>query len=392
VRDLLVRGLKATRPHVVLGRMLIHPGDPISQGRLGETQQKLYDLAIFSKVRTAVQNPDGMEEKKYVLFQLDEAARYSFNVGLGAELARIGGGVETFDSPAGTTGFSPRISAGVSRLNFLGLGHTVGVQALASTLRQRVLANYVAPQFTGNQNLALTFSGLFDNSKDVRTFAARRWEGEVQLAQHLTHANSLQYRFAFRRVTVDENTLKISPLLVPLLSQPVRVGLFSMSFIRDRRDNPTESRRGSYNTIDAGIALPQFGSQTDYTRLVLRNSTYHPLNREVVIARSLQFGYIQRLGGLAEIPLGERFFAGGASSQRAFPDNQAGPRDLETGFPLGGNAFLFHSTELRFPLIGENVGGVLFHDMGNVYSAIDQISFRFHQESYQDFNYMVQAI
>jgi outer membrane protein insertion porin family len=392
VRDLLVRGLEATRPEMVNSRIVIHPGDPISQGLIGETQQKLYDLGIFAKVRTALQNPDGKEERKYVLFQLDEAARYSFNVGIGAELARIGGGVTTFDSPAGTTGFSPRISAGISRLNFRGIGHTVSMQALASTLQQRTVASYLAPQFTGNQNLSLTFSGLFDNSKDVRTFAARRWEGAVQLAQRVSRSNSLQYRFAYRRVTVDQNSLKISPLLVPLLSQPVRVGLASMSFIRDRRDNPTESRRGTYNTIDAGIALPQFGSQTDYTRLVLRNSTYHPLTRDVVVARSLQFGYIQRLGGLAQIPLGERFFAGGASSQRAFPDNQAGPRDLETGFPVGGNSFLFHSTELRFPLIGENVGGVLFHDMGNVYSAINQISFRFRQGSYQDFNYMVQAL
>ena len=100
-----------------------------------------------------------------------------------------------------------------------------------------------------------------------------------------------------------------------------------MSYIHDRRDNPTETHRGIYNTIDVGIALPQFASQTDYTRLVLRNSTYHPLGRNVVLARTLQFGYIQRLGGVAEIPLGERFFGGGASSQRAFPDNQAGPRD-----------------------------------------------------------------
>jgi outer membrane protein assembly factor BamA len=164
-----------------------------------------------------------------------------------------------------------------------------------------------------------------------------------------------------------------------------------MSYIRDRRDNPTDSRRGSYNTVDAGIALPQFASETDYARLVLRNSTYHPLTKNLVLARTLQFGYIQRLGGLAEIPLGERFFAGGSSSNRAFPDNQAGPRDLETGFPLGGSAMLFHQTELRFPLIGENVGGVLFHDMGNVYSSIDQISFRFRQGLYQEFNYMVQS-
>ena len=123
----------------------------------------------------------------------------------------------------------------------------------------------------------------------------------------------------------------------------------------------------------------------------MRNSTYHPLSRDVVIARTLQFGYIQRLGGIPEIPLGERFFAGGATSHRGFPANQAGPRDTDTGFPLGGNAMLFHSTELRFPLIGENMGGVLFHDMGNVYSNINQVSFRFRQGSYQDFNYMVQA-
>ena len=83
--------------------------------------------------------------------------------------------------------------------------------------------------------------------------------------------------------------------------------------------------------------------------------------------------------------------AGGASSHRAFPDNQAGPRDLETGFPLGGSALLFHSTELRFPLIGDNIGGVLFHDMGNVYSDVRDITFRTSQKGLQDFNYMVHA-
>jgi hypothetical protein len=180
----------------------------------------------------------------------------------------------------------------------------------------------------------------------VRTFASRRVEGSVQLAQRLSKTNSLQYRFSFRRSVVSD--LKISPELVPLLSQPVRVGLFSMSYIYDRRDNSTDTHRGILNTVDAGVSLAAFSSQTDYTRLILRNSTYHPLGKEIVLARTLQFGYIQRLGGLAEIPLAERLFAGGSSSQRAFPDNQAGPRDLDTGFPLGGTAMLFHSTELRF--------------------------------------------
>ena len=49
------------------------------------------------------------------------------------------------------------------------------------------------------------------------------------------------------------------------------------------------------------------------------------------------------------------------------------------------------STELRFPLIGDNIGGVLFHDMGNVYSDVRDITFRTSQKGLQDFNYMVHA-
>jgi len=392
VRGTLVRGLETTKASLVASRISVAPGDPISQTQIAQSQQKLYDLGIFAKVETALQNPDGKEESKYVLFHLDEARKYSFNFGVGAEIARIGGSANSLDYPAGTTGFSPRVSVGVSRINFLGLGHTVSLQTQVSTLRKRALANYVAPQFEGHENLSLSFSPLFDDSNDVRTFAARRVEGTVQLAQKVSRANTFQYRYTFRRVTLDPNSLKIAPQAVGLLNQPVRVGLIGASFIQDRRDDPVNSRRGILNTVDVAYAYKGFGSETDFTRLLVRNSTYYPIGREVVLARSLQFGYIQRWGGLSEIPLSERFYSGGASTNRAFPDNQAGPRDTLTGFPIGGSALFFHSTELRFPLIGENIGGVLFHDMGNVYTGVNTISFRFHQKNLQDFDYMVHSI
>ena len=392
VRGTLVRGLENTRPSLVASRIFVAPGDPISQNRIAQSQQKLYDLGIFSKVETALQNPDGEEESKYVLFHLDEAKRYSFNFGVGAELARIGGSANSLDYPAGTTGFSPRVSFGVSRLNVLGLGHTVSLQTQVSTLRKRALLTYLIPQFEGHENLSLSFSPLFDDSNDVRTFAARRVEGTVQLAQKISRTYTFQYRYTFRRVTLDPNSLKIAPEAVGLLNQPVRTGLIGSSFIQDRRDDPVNSHRGILNTIDLAYAYKAFGSETDFTRLLVRNATYYPIGREIVLARSLQFGYIQRWGGLSEIPLSERFYSGGASTNRAFPDNQAGPRDTLTGFPIGGSALFFHSTELRFPLIGDSIGGVLFHDMGNVYSDVSSISFRFHQQNLQDFNYMVHSI
>ncbi len=403
VRNVFVRGLHDTNPTLVANRIVLASDDPISQARISESQQKLYDLGIFSKVQTAIQNPDGDEDRKNVLFVLDEASKYSFNIGFGAELARIGGGVTTFDAPAGTTAFSPRVSGGISRLNFLGLGQILSLQSLVSTLEQRVGLTYQAPQFGGNSNLQLTLSGLFDDSNDIRTFTAHRVEGSIQLAQKLSRANTIQYRYTVRRVTIPQDSLKISQELVPILSQPDRAGIVSMSFIQDRRDDPINTHRGYLNTIDLGAAWKWFGSATDYSRIVLRNSSYYPFGKDLVLAQSTQFGYIQRLGGLQLIPLAERFYSGGASTNRAFPDNQAGPRDIgaplepggpsgtATGFPLGGNAFVFHSTELRFPLIGDNVGGVLFHDMGNVYDDVQDISFRFRQRNIQDFDYAVNS-
>ncbi len=392
VRDVIVRGLERTNPDLVQNRITLHGGDPLSQIEIAETQRRMYDLGIFAKVQTAIQNPDGVEDGKYVLYQVEEARLYSVNFGFGAEIARIGGGVTTFDSPAGSGAFSPRVSFGVSRLNLMGLGQTLSLQTRVSSLQQRALVSYYIPQFKGLDNWNLTLTTLFDDSHDVRTFAARRLEESIQLGQRVSRATTFQYRFTYRDVFVDPLSVKITPDLIPLLSQSVRDGVLGGSFIQDRRDDPTDARRGIYNTVDLGLSLKAFGSESEFTRINARNATYHRLTRDLTFARSTSFGWMQRLGGLAAIPLPEVFFSGGASSMRAFPDNQAGPRDTTTGFPLGGKALLMNSLELRFPLVGENVGGVLFHDAGNVYSSVSDISFRFRQRNLQDFNYMVQGI
>ena len=65
-------------------------------------------------------------------------------------------------------------------------------------------------------------------------------------------------------------------------------------------------------------------------------------------------------------------YAGGATSHRGFGINDAGPRDLTTGYPVGGSGVVVNSFELRLPpttlpLVGNAVSFVLFHDMGNVF-------------------------
>ena len=388
--------LRHTKPALVYRNLQLNPGDPLSPKAITDTQRRLYDLGIFARVDAAVQDPDGATDEKYVLFDLEEARRYSVAIGVGAEFARIGGCEFCLDAPAGQTGFAPRVSFGITRNNLWGITHRISLRTRLSTLQKEALVNYNWPHFRTNDNLTVDFTGLYLDSKDVRTFTYSRKEGSAQLSQKVGKQFTFQYRFTYRLVSVDQATLKVTPELIPLLSQPVRLGLLGASIIQDRRDDPIEPHKGIYNTLELGLAEHVFGSERNFLRFLARNSTYHPIGKRLVLARSTAFGNIQAFrypgNALDAIPLPERFFGGGSSSDRGFPEYQSGPRDTETGFPIGGTALFFNQTELRFPLIGENIGGVLFHDFGNTFSSIGSFSFRVKQQNLQDFDYMVHAV
>jgi len=421
VRQVLTSGLVTTQAQLVNRNIRLNPGDPLSQPKMLETQRRLYDLGIFSEVNTAIQNLGGDTQNKYVIYQMDEANKYSIATGAGAQIGRIGGGT-SLNAPAGTAGFAPRVSFDVSRLNFRGLGQTLSFRSRISNIEQLGLISYTVPRLRDIQSLTLIFTILYDDTKNIRTFDAKKEEGSVQLSQKLSKANTALYRFTYRHTSVS--ALVIDSFLIPLYSQPVRIGILGGSFIQDRRDDPTDSHKGIYDTVDFGFASNVFGSQSSFTRILGRNTTYHPIGRKLVLARSVNFGWLAPFtrqpqnpnvvqaadiysgAALEDIPLAERLFSGGGSSHRGFPENQAGPRDSVTGFPVGGQALLFFNTELRFPLRGTTLGGVLFWDAGNVYSRLQDISFRFSQphqiqnqtingattpEEVFGFNYMVHA-
>jgi len=408
VRDVLINGLKTTRRSLVEQQIRIAAGDPLSPIEQLNSQQRLYNLGVFARVDTAIEDPDGDEDHKYVIYSFDEANRYQLTVGVGAQVGTFGTpNTTTLANPGGVTGFSPIFSLDVNRINFLGLGHTVGFRGVYSSLERRASLSYLQPRLHGVQNLDATYSLLFDNTRDVRTFASKREEAAVQVSYKFSKSVTGLARFAYRSVSVSDVVIPV--LLVPQLLQAVRIGMLSANLAQDRRDNVSNPTRGMFNTVDVGMSGYFFGSQRSFSRVLLRNATYYKIGQKMVLARQTRFGFIEPFAVAANltpeqsIPLPERFFGGGADSLRAFAFNQAGPRDIgaplvpggptsqPTGFPLGGNALVFNNVELRFPLIGENIQGVLFWDSGNVYDKLRDISFRYHQRNLQDFSYAAEA-
>jgi outer membrane protein insertion porin family len=397
VRQVVTTGLATTRPGLVNRQLQLNPGDPLSPSAMAETQRRLYDLGIFAQVEMAVQDPEGDEKRKYVLFDLEEARRYSITGGFGAEFARIGGNnaVTDLSDPGGSAGFSPRVSLDLTRLNFLGAGQSLSFRSRLSTLQKRANISYFIPRVFSLPKFDATFSILYDDTHDVRTFQSKREEGSAQFVQHVSKPITVFYRFNYRNVGVSN--LKIDPLLLPRLAQSVRVGVASFNIVQDRRDDPTDPHKGIYNTLDVGWATRFFGSQTSFVRVLARNATYYRLGEKMILARETQVGVepAYRVPANADpsdaIPLPERFYGGGGNTLRGVPENQAGPRDTLTGFPLGGSALFFNNTELRFPLYGANINGVIFEDAGNIFSNWRDMTFRAVQRNPKDFNYMVHA-
>ncbi|HYA25486.1 MAG TPA: POTRA domain-containing protein [Terriglobales bacterium] len=393
VDHVYVSGLEHTKPYVVNRELQVDPGDPLSQIDMLQTQQRLYDLGIFSEVNTAVQNPDGNESQKNVLVDVREARRYTFLYGFGLEFQTGQPTSIGTNQALGQTGVSPRASLGVTRLNFRGRDHTITFKGDIGSLEQRALVSYIAPRWLGSPNWKLSLISFYDNSIDVTTFTSRRAEGSIQAEQIINKTSTMDYSFTFRQVKASD--IQISPAEIPPLSLPVRVGEPGLSYIRSTRDNDLNPTKGMYIAGTAGIADGHFGSQADFSHILIQNATYHPFGKnrpqekKFVFARRTTVGVENAFGPTAIlppgtacpptencgnfIPLAERFLSGGGNSHRGFGLNQAGPRDPVTGFPLGGSGLFLNNIEMRlppvrFPYVQDNMSLALFWDAGNVFT------------------------
>ena len=378
VANILLDGYEHTRRGVIAREVQLQLGQPLSEGAVVETQRRLYDLGIFSRVSIAPQNPAGSDPDKNVAVLVEEARRYTIGYGGGLEAQRLGGAGS--GPTGGQVNVSPRAIFQFSKLNLTGRADSLAFRARASTLQGRGLITYTSSNYFGWRNLSFQLSGLFDKSRDVLTFTSTRYEGGAQLLYRLSPASSIAFRYSYRHILAGD--LQISAQQIPLYSQPTQVSFFGITWLRDRRDDPADPTRGSMNTLSVDVPWRAIGSSASFIRVFAQNSTYTPIRARFSFARSTRLGVSTPFGSSisTDIPLPERFFAGGGTTLRGFSLNQAGPRDPLTGFPIGGLAMVVFNQELRFPMrlpwIGNRAGGGIFYDAGNVFSRFGSITLR----------------
>jgi outer membrane protein assembly factor BamA len=161
------------------------------------------------------------------------------------------------------------------------------------------------------------------------------------------------------------------------IDHPEFVGAYQASIIADYRDQPVEPHLGAYAALAVTEGTPAAGGDYTYSEIQPEVRGYVPVGPLVFAARA-RYGAIW-----GDIPPSERFYAGGATSNRGFSERELSPSVSGTVMgsfvtvPYGGAGMIDTSGEVRFPITTikkMGLGGVVFVDAGDVEATTSDLA------------------
>jgi outer membrane protein assembly complex protein YaeT len=345
-----VTGLVRAEEELVRRELALAEGDVYSLSALRETRTGIQGLRVFRSVvvrplpEEAVPGPDG-----------EPIWPIEIHVGEGPPRSvRLGAGWGTDDHL--------RAQAGYQHRNWLGGARHLDARVRWSSLERSFLTAFEQPHWLARsqglrvesrlgQELTPAYDAerLVASARVTRRFG-ERWSGSAGWAMSWSAVGDVGDE-ADRLLDDPERRVFLQGLRFDLRRSTVA--------------DPLDARDGSRVDLAVTPWLPALGSDVGFVAFEGNARIFRPLGPTVVAGR-LRLGSLEPLPGSSadEVPLPERFYAGGGSSVRGFSHWRLGPRRTD-GRPIGGASVLEASAELRFPIRGA-LGGVAFVDAGQV--------------------------
>ncbi len=328
-------------------------GQPFSGKVLEQTQSALLDTGFFSAVNPEPMYDEIKDSQVPIRLQVTERDSHSVRMGLGwgnEDLLRV------------------RILQ-VNR-NMFGWNETFTIEGKLSSIYQGLVGRIKVP-FVFNLETNLLLSG-----------GLQQEDNEAYENQRLFFSPIVEYLLAgkwrfFIGYNIEVDHIIDLKVNVPNPQEEQRdhyISSVPFGFKYDGRNSMLNPTSGTFFRLHVEAASNAIGSEVEFIRPVADLRHVMPLKdilgwKDWYLASRAKGGVAYALPGTERIPLVRRFYPGGADSVRGYPYQMLGPLD-EGGKPLGGEAFVEGSVELRFPLVGA-LGGVLFVDAGNAYESLN---------------------
>ncbi len=424
IDEVIVRGNTYTDRDVVLRRVEMDKGDPFTYTRVLEAQRELYRLGIFQRVEVQPEQAGTSVGDRDIVIQVEEGKNLTLTgaVGLrverGAQDARLTADEDEDQTPEenatisddGGMDINERIAIAAAHRNLFGTGRYLGLEAVLSSEEQEYFITYREP-FISRWNVPVQLQ-IFQSDDNTRPEMHIVQQGtSIEATKVALERTRWSLRYEYKISKCEEGT--ICALLKADLPvegfdrslSNIQISSINPTFFWDTRDDIIDPHRGFFTSASIEYAFPFISAEANFLKEYVQGALYIPVSARTVVALSSRIGLIQSLGDATNVPLSERFTAGGENSHRAFRLDRLGDlcRESEdapetpgcrktlfqrpnptTGafegpiLPVGGSGLLLFNAEYRFPIFGP-VGGAVFGDVGNVFaeSKIDFNNLRY---------------
>ena len=355
INQVTITNNKLVKEKPIRREIALQPGDLYSLKKIELSKRHIYETGLFASVNIRLSDIDTVRNKVNLVVDVRELdMRYlGLDFGLGQDRG-LREGREPYTSLEATGQWLNRnIGGRGSRLSLKAEGAlNIDTESGLSQPRLSGEVTWIEPWLLGfrssNSFTLFAETQSFDLEKN---YYQTNYGGEIALIYQ-------PERRLYLKTGVAPQVIESNSQSDYTKSEEVAV---TLDFRRDDRDNFLFPKNGTYLALSGKIALVG-GKPADYYKLEPSFSQYFNILGPVVLAYRVKVGIMAPLRAGQPTPEYEKFYLGGSTSLRAWPDNKFEPDHID---PDGYNFKGLTSVEVRFPLFWL-FGGEVFIDGGNL--------------------------
>lgn len=379
IEKIKIIGNDKTRDNVIRRQLTFYPGEKLDTEKIRDSQRRLANTGYFdmeSGMPAGINFEQGSEpNKQNILVEVKEGrtGMLRFGGGYGANVGAFGD-ISYTDRNFDVTDLPKSLNDFLQGNAFRGAGEILTLRFSPGFQRTEILAS-------------LTNPSVFDSpySAGISLFNYLRWYREYQqqmIGSRVSIGREIQRDFFVRLspefdiIDIDrrDNREDTPQDVLEVEGSHLKAGI-TLSANMMRTDNifmPSKGYEGEssleFAGLDVDIAKYKFQATKYNTLFEIPKWGKH------VIAYSGTFGVVESTSG-AEVPIFERFFAGGYGSIRGFEYRGVSPIDEKTGDQIGGNILVLLNTEYLIPIYRDIIRAAVFVDSGKTDEKVSDINF-----------------
>ena len=357
-----VKGNVKTKDVVIRRELRIKPGDRFDGDKLRRSKERLANLGFFDETEGIDFDIEPTQEKNKSNLVVQVKETHTGNLS-------FGGGYSTVDQLVGFIELEQKNFDWKNFPYFTGAGQDLKLRASIGTITENFLLSFTEP-WLFDYPISFGFDAFktkHDRNTDVGYgYSEKRTGGMLRLGKEISDFWRTDSYYQMQEISISDVDSGASADFRKEEGKNT-LSTFGIGATFDNRDNVFDPHRGFYIYNSADCNGGPFGGDKNFSKFWNSTSYFISMPKDSVTLIKIRMGIESPFGDSEEVPIYERFFAGGADTIRGYNERKVGPVDSLTSDPIGGQAMIVGNIEYMYP-IGKYLKLATFIDSGNVWA------------------------